>query len=68
MIILRYIDMVYSVKAFTVLDDDDNYNIYINSRYAEGIREDSLRHEMQHIKNGDFLCSVPAHLIERTMQ
>lgn len=67
MIFLRYRDFDLSVKGFTVLDEDGNYNIYINSRYSYDCRVATLAHEMDHIKNGDFdKVGIPAHLIERT--
>lgn len=54
MLIVRYIDMPYGVKGVTVKDGEGDYNIYLNSRYSPDVRTTALRHEVEHIRRGDF--------------
>ena len=45
------------VNAFTTVDSNGDYNVYVNSslRYYE--RRAACRHEMAHIKNSHFIDS-----------
>ena len=52
-IIVRQVDMPTDIKGMTVLDDDGNYNIYINDRLSHDMREKVYQHELTHIERGD---------------
>ena len=51
-IFVRLIDM--EVPGVTVLDEDGNYNIYINARLSHEQRKRVYKHEMKHINLGHF--------------
>lgn len=51
---IRYIDLPVTINAFTVMDSDGFYNIYVNSRLCYATQAKALRHEMEHIRRDDF--------------
>jgi len=51
---IRIVDMDITTKAVTVLDNESDYNIYINARWATNEQITALKHELQHINRGDF--------------
>ena len=53
-VIVRMIDLPYTIKGLTVLDEEGDYNIYLNARLSPDIQAEAFRHEVEHIKNGDF--------------
>lgn len=50
-IIVRIIDLPYTVKGMTVKDANGDYNVYLNGRLSSEIRANAFRHEIIHIKN-----------------
>lgn len=50
---IRYIDLPCSVKGFTVKDEFNLYNIYINARLSAKEKNEAINHELRHIKNND---------------
>lgn len=56
-IIIREISLPYSVRAFTVPDEQGDYNVYINSSLSAEQRHRSFLHELRHIKRNDFYKS-----------
>ncbi|MEN6594714.1 MAG: hypothetical protein ABFC31_07215 [Clostridiaceae bacterium] len=61
-VIVRVIDLPEEIGAVTVIDDDGDYNVYLNGRRADLERE--LRHEMDHIRRNDFYSDFPISIIE----
>jgi hypothetical protein len=53
-IIVRYVDLPTKIKGFVRVDCDGDYNVYINSRHCYCVQEQTLIHELNHIKRGDF--------------
>lgn len=53
-VIIRIIDLPYGVGGLTVKDSEGDYNVYLNARYSFDRRVTFFRHELEHIKNGDF--------------
>lgn len=53
-VIIRLIDLPETVRGFTVKDENDDYNIYINARLSEDGRAAAFRHEVDHIRRGHF--------------
>lgn len=51
---IRYIDLPCSVKGFTVKDEFNLYNIYINARLSAKEKNEAINHELRHIKNNDW--------------
>ncbi|WP_316607790.1 hypothetical protein [uncultured Ruminococcus sp.] len=62
-IIVRIIDL--TVPGVTVLDEDGNYNIYINARLSYEQQQQVYNHEMKHINLGHFYDSSPVADNER---
>lgn len=50
----RYLDMPCTVHAFTVREDADSFDVYINSRLCYEAQLEAYAHEIRHIENGDF--------------
>jgi hypothetical protein len=57
---LRFIALPHTIKGLTVQDEAGDYNIYINARLGYEANQQTLQHEVQHIKNHDFnkLCHI----------
>lgn len=51
---IRYIPMPWNTKGVTVEDGNGFYNIYINSRLSAETQQEAVKHELTHIKRGDF--------------
>lgn len=58
-IIIRYVDMPCTCKGYTVTDDNDDYNIYINNSIGIIEQKKTLKHEIQHIKKDHFYSEEP---------
>ena len=46
--------MPHGIKGFTVREDVDSYDIYINPTYTYESQMETIKHELSHIKKGDF--------------
>ena len=57
MVFVRLVPMPNKCKAMVIQDDDD-YNIYINDKRNYEQQQEAYRHEMDHIENNDFGKSV----------
>lgn len=66
-VIVRIIDMPVGVKGITVKDAEGDYNIYLNARYSPDAQAVAFRHEVEHIKRGDFYRSGSVADKESTM-
>ena len=66
-IIVRYVHLPVSVRAFTIPDASGDYNVYINDALSSEQQKKSFEHEALHIKNGDFFRDDDAVEIERRM-
>ena len=53
-VIIRIIDLPYGVDGLTVKDSNDDFNIYLNARLSGDAQAIAFRHEVEHIRNGDF--------------
>ncbi len=67
-IYIRKIPLPYGVRAFTLPDEQGDFNIYINSKLSAAQQQLSLSHEVQHILNSDFQKELTACEIERAMK
>jgi hypothetical protein len=47
-------DMPCTVHAFTLKEDADSFDVYINSRLCREAQVEAYEHEIAHIENGDF--------------
>jgi len=53
-IIIREIVLPCHVRAFTLPDEQGDYNVYINSCLSAEQRRKSFEHELRHIERDDF--------------
>ena len=53
-IFVRVIDMPSSVRGYTALDSEGDYNIYINGRLSLSQQMATYNHERMHISRNDF--------------
>lgn len=53
-IFVRIIDLPCTVRGYTALDDEGDYNIYLNARLNNIQQTNAYNHEMTHIKRNDW--------------
>ena len=53
-IFTRLIELPLTIRAYTSLDPDGNYNIYLNSRLSNAMQKKAYEHELKHISRDDF--------------
>lgn len=46
--------MPTTIKAYTVMNNDDTYTIVLNAKLSDEQHLKSYHHEMKHIENGDY--------------
>lgn len=62
---IKFVDFpVCSCGGVILLNEDGTYTILLNSRLIRQQNKDSLVHELNHIKNGDFYREIPIKQIE----
>ena len=54
----RLKDLPYGMNAVTILDEDGDYNVYVNARLSYDGQLQVQRHEMVHIQRDDFYNSL----------
>ena len=64
-IIIRYISLPITVRAFTLPDPQGDYNVYINKDLSSEQQKKSLEHEKRHIECDDFIKEMSAVMIEK---
>ncbi len=53
-VFLRYVDLPVFVKGQVLMDENGDYNIYVNAKMPVDIQQETIKHEVEHINNGDF--------------
>lgn len=64
-IICRYLPFPATVNAVTVLDDEGDFNIYINSSLSAAEQKKAFEHEKAHIIKNHFYKDLPVPDCER---
>lgn len=64
-VIIRKIDLPVGINGLTVLDENGDYNIYINDRLSHDQQSVAFRHEVEHIRRGHFYSYDDLLLIEQ---
>lgn len=54
----------WSIKGLVTTNDDGTFSIYLNKRYPLSILEETLEHEVDHIKSDDFYNNIPVKYVE----
>lgn len=62
--IIRKINLPVEVPGITVLDENGDYNVYLNDRLSCEAQADAFRHEVEHIKQGHFYRLEDIMLLE----
>lgn len=47
-------DLPCTVRGMVIMDENSDYNVYINARLSYDEQKKALKHEMTHIENGDY--------------
>lgn len=63
--IIRKIDLPIGVDGITVLDENGDYNIYLNARISYDAQGIAFRHEVEHIRQGHFYTYEDIAKIEK---
>lgn len=54
----------YANPACVLLNEDDTYSIYLNTRFPDIFLQVQLAHELRHIEDNHFNSGMPITLIE----
>ena len=60
-VIIRLVNLPCTVRGYTVVDADGNYNVYLN---ANSDIERAFIHELVHILNNDFYSADDIGMVE----
>jgi len=53
--IIRKTDLFpVEVPGITVLDENGDYNVYLNDKLSHDAQAEAFRHELEHIRQGHF--------------
>lgn len=59
-----YVNMPTTIRSFVVSNNDMSFTIIINSKMGSNQQLMAYKHEIDHIKNGDYDRHYSADLIE----
>ena len=62
---VRLVSLPRTVEGVSVPNDDGSFDIYINSRLSPQQREETLEHELRHLKQEHFYLDLPLSCMER---
>ncbi len=62
---VRLVALPITVEGVVLPNDDGSFDIYINSRLSPAKREETLQHELNHIKREHFYLDLPVTVAER---
>lgn len=55
----RIIELPIKINAVTVIDNDGNYNIYVNALLSTEAQKEAFKHEKRHILKNHFYSNKP---------
>lgn len=64
-VIVRLLDLPYTVHGFTSMDSDNNYNVYINSKLSKETQYRAYKHEIEHIAERHWDYKVDVDVVEK---
>lgn len=53
-----------TIRAFTMLDRNGDYNVYVNAKIGMEMQTKALKHELEHIKQGDMYSIISVTELE----
>lgn len=62
--IIRFISLPSKIRGTTIPDVEGNFNVYINKNLNYETQIEIFRHELAHIKNGDFWNGDSIRVVE----
>ena len=62
---IRLVSLPPKVEGVTVPNDDGSFDVYINSRLSPALQQETLEHELRHIRRGHFEAELPVSRMER---
>ena len=62
---VRLVSLPVKVEGVTLPNDDGSFDIYINSRLSPLRQQETLEHELRHIRHGHFYLDMPIDRMER---
>lgn len=57
-------DLPSSIRGFTVSNSDDTYTIVLNAHHTLEMHQETVCHEMAHIRCNDFRRNVEVNALE----
>jgi hypothetical protein len=63
-VIIREIEMPMALHGFVKVDDEGLGNIYINQNLSDYLKQKTIKHEIEHLKNGDFEKDLSVEAVE----
>ncbi len=64
-IVCRIIDLPSRVNAVTVVDENGDFNVYVNAHMSDEEQRKAFAHEKRHIKKQHFYSLKPVETCER---
>ena len=58
-IFCRYANLPSKINAVTVIDENGDYNVYVNVKLSTEAQKQAFRHEVKHIKKNHFFQNKP---------
>ena len=62
---IRLVPLPVKVEGVTLPNDDGSFDVYINSRLSPARQQETLEHELRHIRQEHFYLDLPVEAAER---
>ena len=62
---IRLVPLPVKVEGVTLPNDDGSFDVYINSRLSPARQQETLEHELRHIRQEHFYLDLPVERMER---
>lgn len=62
---VRLVTLPVKVEGVTLPNDDGSFDIYINDRLSPAKQQQTLEHELRHIRHEHFYLDMPVESMER---
>ena len=62
---VRLVPLPVKVEGVTLPNEDGSFDVYINSRLSPARQQETLEHELRHIRRGHFDLDLPIGRMER---
>jgi hypothetical protein len=64
-VVFRIVELPPRVNAVTVVDENGDFNVYVNARLSYEEQQKAYLHEKQHIRRHHFHSQKPVETCER---